>query len=118
MEFLVRVFAVEQLVMQKGGTIGDAFRNWLNAQLEPILTNEQMYTESAFLCRENGDLCLLWYMEAEDIRAVYEAFETSDHTLTNGRIMGWFFENPEKILTTDVESDYQLLLRAWSPNRP
>lgn len=98
--------------------IGDAFRNWLNAQLEPILTAEGMYTESAFLCREDGELCLLWYMETKDVKTVYEAFETSDHLLTNGRVMGWFFEEPEKILKTDVESDYQLLLHAWVPNRP
>lgn len=118
MELLIRVFALEQFIMREGGGIGDTFRSWMNAQLEPILTDEGMYTESVFLSRENGEICLLWYMEAEDIGGVYEAFEASDHSLTNGRIAAWFFDDPEKILTTEVESDYRLLLHAWNPDRP
>ena len=118
MELLIRVFALEQFVMQEGGVIGDTFRSWMNAQLEPILADEGMYTESAFLSRKDGEICLFWYMEAEDIGAVYEAFEASDHSLTNGRVVGWFFDNSEKILTTEVESDYRLLLHAWNPDRP
>lgn len=118
MELLIRVFALEQFLMQEGGGIGDAFRSWMNARLEPILADEGMYTESVFLSREHGEICLFWYMEAEDIGAVYEAFEVSNHSLTNGRIAGWFFDDPEKILTTEVESDYRLLLHAWNPDRP
>ncbi len=82
--------------MQDGGMIGDAFRDWLNAQLEPILTVEGMYTESAFLCRDDGNLCLLWYMEAEDIGPVYKAFETSDHPLTNERSWAGSSKNPRR----------------------
>ena len=118
MEVLVQIFTLEQFIMRKGGILGEAFREWMNAQFEPILADEGMYTESAFLSREGGTLSLYWYMEAENIAAVYEAFEASENPITNGRVVGWFFENPEKVLTTDVESDYQLLVHAWHPDRP
>ncbi|MFC6904628.1 DUF6176 family protein [Halalkalicoccus tibetensis] len=118
MGLLVRIFRLEQRIMNEGGTIGETFRNWVNAQFEPILVNEGMYTESAFLGREDDDICLFWYMEADDVEAVYEAFDASDHPVTSERAIGWFFENPEKVLTADVESDYPLLLHAWHPDRP
>jgi hypothetical protein len=118
MELFVRVLRVEQIVMQRGGAIGTAFRQWLNRQLEPVLAEEGMHTESAFLDREEGELHLLWYMEAEDVARVYEAFEESDRAVTDGRVVDWLLERPEKVLTTDVESDYPLLIHAWHPDRP
>lgn len=117
-ELFVRVLRAEQFVMQHGGAVGTAFRRWLNHQLEPILAEEGMHTESVFLDREDGELHLLWYMEAADIARVYEAFEASDHALTDGRAADWLLERPETVLTTDVESDYPLLAHAWHPNRP
>lgn len=118
MEVVVRILLLEQFVMQRGGAVGNAFREWLNEQLEPVLADEDMHTESVFLDREDGKLYLLWYMEAEDMVHVYEAFDESDHALTNGGVVGWLLEHPEKILTTNVESDYLLLAHAWHPNRP
>ncbi|MFC6906860.1 hypothetical protein [Halalkalicoccus tibetensis] len=44
MELLIRVFALEQFIMQEGGGIGDAFRNWMNAQFTPVLVDEGIYT--------------------------------------------------------------------------
>lgn len=118
MEVFVRILLAEQFMIQHGGAIGTAFRQWLNDQLEPILVEEDMHTESVFLDREDGDLYLLWYMEADNMTQVYEAFDESDHMLTDGGVAGWLLECPEKILTTDVESDYPLLAHAWHPNRP
>jgi hypothetical protein len=117
MEAFVRVLRAEQFLMRRG-VVGAAFRRWLNRRLEPILAAEGMYTESVFLEREDGELRLLWYMEAEEMARVYEAFEESDHALTNGRIVEWLLERPEKVLATDVESDYPLLAHAWGPDRP
>ncbi|MDL5360940.1 DUF6176 family protein [Halalkalicoccus sp. NIPERK01] len=117
MELFVRILRAEQFVMRRG-RLGAAFRRWLNAQLEPILDEEGMHTESVFLDQEGGDLQLLWYMEAESMKGVYEAFEESESALTEGRVAEWLLEAPEKILTTDVESDYPLLAHAWHPDRP
>lgn len=118
MEVFVRLLLAEQFVIQHGGVIGTAFRQWLNDQLEPILAEEDMHTESIFLDREDGDLYLLWYMESDNMAQVYEAFDESDHVLTNDRVASWLLERLEKILTTDVKSDYRLLAHAWHPNRP
>lgn len=118
MEAFVRILLAEQFVMQQGGVVGNAFRQWLNGQLEPVLADERMHTESVFLDRKGDELHLLWYMEAEDMAQVYEAFDDSDQALTNGRIVEWLLERPEKILTSDVESEYPLLAHAWHPNRP
>lgn len=118
MELFARILRLEQFVMQRGGAVGTVFREWLNGQLEPVLSKEDMHTESVFLDRDDEQLYLLWYMEAEDMAHVYEAFDASDHALTDGAVVGWWLEQPEKILTTDVESDYPLLTHAWHPNRP
>lgn len=119
-EAFVRVLLAEQFVMHHGGATGSALRRWLNRQLEPILTEEGMYTETLFLDREDGDLYVLWYMEAEDVAGVYEEFLASNHPLTDvaDRAAGRLFEDAEKVLTTDVESDCPLLAHAWNPNRP
>ena len=59
-------------------------------------------------------------MEAEDMATVYEGFMESDHSITDtaGRVAGWLFEDPERILSPDVSSDYPLLAHAWHPDRP
>lgn len=77
-----------------------------------------MDTESVFLEREDGELRLLWYMEAEEMARVYEAFEEADHALTNGWVVEWPLERPGKVLATDGESDDPLLAHAWGPDRP
>ena len=94
-ELFVRLLRLEQLIMSRGGRIGRWFREALNRSLEPILREEGMYTESLFLAREDGELDVLWYMEAEDVGHVYEAFEASDHGLTDvaARMGQWLFEN-------------------------
>ena len=49
MDVFVRVLLAEQFVIQRGGVVGTAFRHWINSQLEPILVDEEMYTETIFL---------------------------------------------------------------------
>jgi hypothetical protein len=119
-EAFVRLLLAEQFVMRRGGPFGRALRRWLNAELEPILAEEGMHTESVFLEHDDGELALLWYMESEGMEGVYEGFLESDHAMTDvaGRIGGWLFEEPERILSPDVESDYPLLAHAWNPDRP
>lgn len=119
-EAFVRILLAEQFVMRRGGPVGNAFRQWFNDQFEPVLAAEGMYTESVFLDRDDGDLYLFWYMEAADMEGVYEGFVESDDPVTDiaGRIGGWLFEEPERVLTPDVESDYPLLVHAWHPDRP
>lgn len=119
-ELFVRLLRLEQLIMSRGGRIGRWFREALNRSLEPILREEGMYTESLFLARENGELNVLWYMEAADVGHVYEAFEASDHGLTDvaARMGQWLFAEPEKILSSDVDADYAVLAHAWNPARP
>ena len=120
MAAFARVLLAEQFLVRRGGPLGRAFRRWVNARLEPVLRAEEMYTESLFLDREDGDLYLLWYMEATDMEGVYEGFLESDRSLTDvaGVVGGWLFERPERILAPDVDSDYPLLLHAWNPGRP
>ena len=119
-ELFVRLLRLEQLIMRRGGLIGRWFRGALNRSLKPILREEGMYTESLFLAREDGELHVLWYMEAQDVGHVYEAFEASDHGLTDvaARVGPWLFENPEEIHTSEVDADYALLAHAWNPARP
>ena len=120
MALFVRILLLEQFVMRRGGVVGDALRRWLNEQFEPVLVEEEMYTESVFLDRRDGELYLLWYMEAEDTATVYEGFVSSDHSVTDvaGGVAGRLFEDPERILSPDVSSDYPLLAHAWHPDRP
>lgn len=119
-QILVRVLLAEQFIMRRGGVVGDAFRRLVNERLEPVLAEEAMYTESIFLDRRDGDLSLLWYMEAESMEAAYEGFVSSDHAVTDvaGRVAGWLFEDPERILSPNASSDYPLLAHAWHPDRP
>lgn len=51
---------------------------------------------------------------------VYEGFASSDHAVTDfaGGVAGWLLEEPERILSPDVTSDYPLLVHAWHPERP
>lgn len=108
MELFVRVLLLEQFLMQHGGVVGDAFRRWLNKQLEPVLLEEEMYTESIFLNRRDGGLYLLRYMEAENMEAVYDGFVSSDCSVTElaGRVAGRLFEDTEEIRSPNVSSDY------------
>ncbi|WP_331235332.1 DUF6176 family protein [Natronorarus salvus] len=118
-ELFVRVFLAEQAIMRRGGALGRGLRGLLNESVESVLREEGMYTESAFLDRSGDRLSVLWYMEAEDVGYVYEAFIDSDHAATRGeRFLQWLFEEPDRILSTDVESEYPLLLHAWNRERP
>ena len=120
MELFVRVLLAEQFVMRNGGLVGDVFRHWLNDRLEPILVEEEMYTESVFLDRRGGELYLLWYMETQDMATAYEGFLSSDHAVTDvaGGVAGWLFEDAERILSPTASSDFPLLAHAWHPERP
>ena len=118
-ELFVRVFLLEQAIIRRGGPLGRGLRRLLNEGVESVLREEEMYTESAFLDRSGDRLSVLWYMEAEDVGYVYEAFVDSDHAATKGeRFLRWLFEEPDRILSTDVEGDYPLLVHAWNPDRP
>ncbi len=59
-------------------------------------------------------------MEAEDLAGAYEGFLESDHALTDvsGRLVDWLFEDAERIMTPEMDSDYPLLVHAWLTDRP
>jgi hypothetical protein len=117
---LARIMMAEQKLMAEGGAVGRALRRWLNESVEPILKGERMYTESLFLERNDDDLFLLCYMEAESMAGIWEGYLDSGHPITwiSEWVMERIFEEPEKLLTPDVESDYPLLVHAWGPDRP
>jgi hypothetical protein len=118
-ELFVRVLLAEQSIIRRGGLLGRGLRRLLNESVESVLREEGMYTESAFLDRSDGKISVLWYMETEDVGYVYEAFLDSEHAATNGeRFLRWLFCEPDRILSTDVEGDFPLLLHAWNPDRP
>jgi hypothetical protein len=97
----------------------DRVHAWLRDQTD-TLEAEAMYTESLLLEPVGNRLVLHYYMEAEDMDRLYEAYEASDNWEV--RFSDWamrrVFEDPGEVLTPPLESDCEVLVHAVDPDRP
>ena len=100
----------------------EQLREWMSevrereAEAVETLQSEGMHSEAAFLEQsEDGDY-LVYYMEAEDLHEVYEAFEASSHDIDkeHKQVMDEVLENGENIGT----GNYELLYHMVNPERP
>ncbi|SIQ69031.1 hypothetical protein SAMN05421858_0094 [Haladaptatus litoreus] len=78
------------------------------------LQNEGMHAESAFIERTDDGDFLVYYMKAEDIHEVYEAFENSTHEIDREH---------EEVMRETLESvedvgEYELLYHLDNPDLP
>jgi hypothetical protein len=78
------------------------------------LKHEGMHSEAAFLQRtEDGDF-LVYYMEADDMDHVFEAYKQSDHEIDHEHR-----EVLEDVLEDGSDVDnYELLYHLTNPDRP
>ncbi|QSW99682.1 hypothetical protein [Haloterrigena alkaliphila] len=99
---------------------GDLDLGRIESRSAEMLDAERMYTESLVLERgEDGYACYL-YMEAADMRAVYDAYYDTRNPVArvSEPLVGWLLENPECVLEYPLESAAELLAHAVNPNRP
>lgn len=78
------------------------------------LRHEGMHTEAAFLERTDEGDYLVYFMEAADIEAVFEAFESSPHEIDHEHraVM-------EEVLADEpTGSEIELLYHMVNPDRP
>ena len=78
------------------------------------LKNEGVYAESAFIERTDDGEYLVYYMEAEDMGHVFEAFSESSHEidLEHQEVMSDVLETEENV------GEYELLYHLVNPERP
>ncbi|WP_458187758.1 DUF6176 family protein [Haladaptatus sp. NG-WS-4] len=76
--------------------------------------SEGMYSESAFVERTDEGDFLVYYMESEDARRAYEAFENSTHEIDqeHKRVMAETLEDERNV------GEYELLYHLTGPDRP
>lgn len=98
----------------------EQLREWMSEIQEreeeavQTLQSEGMHSEAAFLEHtEDGDY-LVYYMEAENLRQVYESFENSSHDIDeeHKQVMDEVLEDGEDI------GNYDLLYHMVNPDRP
>lgn len=86
---------------------------------EPVIEDEGVYTETAFLERVDGDWHYVNYLECEDRERVWRAFHESDTLLT--RVSEWVLrrtlEEPS-FLDRLPEPEFELLVHAVNERRP
>ncbi|WP_227374806.1 DUF6176 family protein [Haladaptatus halobius] len=75
--------------------------------------SEGMYSESAFIEQTNDGDFLVYYMESEDARRAYEAFENSTHEIDreHKEVMKETLEDERSV------GEYELLYHLTHPNR-
>lgn len=76
--------------------------------------SEGMYSESAFVERTDEGDFLVYYMESEDARRAYEAFEDSTHGIDreHKEVMREVLEDERSV------GEYELLYHLTAPDRP
>ncbi|WP_227353314.1 DUF6176 family protein [Haladaptatus salinisoli] len=76
--------------------------------------SEGMHSESAFIERTDEGDFLVYYMESEDARRAYEAFENSTHEIDreHKEVMEATLEDERSV------GEYELLYHLAHPNRP
>lgn len=78
------------------------------------LKNEGMHSETAFIEHTDDGDYLVYYMRADDIDEVFEAFRASSHEIDieHKEVMRDVLESAEN------EGDYELLYHLANPDRP
>jgi len=78
------------------------------------LRNEGVHTETAFLEHIDGEVYLTYYMEAERVAAVFEAFENSEFDIDaeHEDVMREVLESGENV------ADAEVLYHQVNPDRP
>jgi len=76
--------------------------------------DERMHLEAAFVEHTDDGPFLVYFMKADDVDAVIEAFEDSDHEIDHehAEVLDAVSESPERV------GDYELLYWLDNPNRP
>ncbi|WP_132058499.1 DUF6176 family protein [Halorussus amylolyticus] len=84
------------------------------AEAVETLRNEGVYAETAFVEHTDEGDFLVYYMKAEDIQRVYEAYEESSHAIDkeHQQVMLDVLENGENV------GDYDLLYHLDNPELP
>lgn len=85
-----------------------------------MIDMENMYTESILLERRTNGYELLIYMEADEMQQVYDAYyETWNPVARVSEIvLKWALRDASPILEYPLETDFELLAHAVTPNRP
>ncbi|WP_247002064.1 DUF6176 family protein [Halosolutus gelatinilyticus] len=85
-----------------------------------MLDAEEMYTESIFLERGADGYAALQYMEARDMRQVYDAYYATWNPVArlSELLLGRLLEEPSRILQYPFGSDIEPLAHAIAPDRP
>jgi hypothetical protein len=98
----------------------EQLREWMTEirqredEARETLENEGMVAEAAFLEQTEDEDFLVYYMEAEDVEHVYEAFSDSSHDI----------DEEHKAVMNDVLEDsanvdgFELLYHLRNPERP
>ncbi|WP_134669865.1 DUF6176 family protein [Halorussus marinus] len=84
------------------------------AEAIETLKNEGMYEETAFIEHTDGGDFLIYYMKAEDVDRVYEAYEESSHAIDeeHEQVMLDVLENGDNV------GDYDFLYHLDNPEQP
>lgn len=97
----------------------DELREWCaeladrEDEVRATLRDEGMYTESAFLERTDDGDYLYYYMEAENLPAALDAFESSDHDVDREHR-----ETMADVVAEDPALDeFELLYHVTNPDR-
>jgi hypothetical protein len=97
---------------------------WLEAKFEAasldVLEDEEMYTETLLLERTGDGYDLWWYMEADNMEQVGEAYYETDNRVArvSEHVLGWVLERPEHALAHPTQaSDFELLAHAVDGGR-
>jgi hypothetical protein len=99
------------------GAVEGQFEEWS----EPVIADEAMYTESFVLERVDGRRYLDYYMEADTVQGVYDAYEDSSSLVARVSevVMRRIFVEPLRMLGDIVaHSDHVPLVHAVAPKRP
>lgn len=78
------------------------------------LANEGMHLEAAFLERTDEGAFLVYFVKADDVDAVFAAFEESDHEIDHEHrdVLDEVLESPERV------GDYEPRYWLRNPDRP
>ncbi|MFB6271058.1 MAG: hypothetical protein ABEH83_14025 [Halobacterium sp.] len=95
---------------------------WLHRRLVAasgdVIEDERMWTETLWLERTRGDYAVRWYMEADDLEHVNEAYEESDNRVArwSDAVLSRVFEEPVQALGDPLAaSDWTVLAHATDP---
>lgn len=99
----------------------DRLKEWmdevreLESEVVETFQSGGMQTETAFLEHGDDGVYLVYFMEAEDLREVYESFSESTHNIDQEQkeVMDDVLENPEDLGV----GNYELLYHMINPDR-